>query len=259
MAEQDKNKMKIYWNPFAFIKETNASPHARTLRTDLKDKFSDTFRVLNGGAVDTVDINGSRKEIIVNVDLLDYLTLGIPKLFSILLQKMLDNLFNKDDKTPFWIKVFSGIFIIPVGIPALLMIAAKSIATGIMTLALSPLISLVHIVSQNKGAEYKKEAVKIIAENPENPNAADYKRLGTTEILAHVNDEDNIEIEKRNYENFGINLNDNAQEETVKKSKTALLKLNIGNVLGNFEEKHPHHKIDIEKAKVTLTSMIPKK
>ncbi|ASQ44891.1 hypothetical protein [Legionella clemsonensis] len=75
--------MRNFFNPFSGIIETRNTPHARTLRTSLKTKFSDAFYAFHG----TLNNVGKPN----HVGLFDYATLFIPTAAFLLLQWCLNN------------------------------------------------------------------------------------------------------------------------------------------------------------------------
>ena len=220
------------FNSFHFIKETNASPHALTLRSSLWEKLKDTFWVLSSDNL-FFKREATQK---LGFGVLDWLTLGIPKL---LLMVSIVAFYKIEEDSSFkWTNVLAGLFLTIFGLPSLLLHGTVVLISLSLMAALSPFIAIVHGFSQIKGAAYKKEALKAVTDNPDNPTPQDYEKLFALEPELTWNIDKDIEIK------IGNNSIEN------KSIKQALMRLNIGNCVGKYEESNFDKELDIERLKI---------
>ena len=246
---QSRSKI-FHFNPFYFIKETNASPHALTLRSSLWEKLKDTFWVLNGSYFFTflskyndddtqppwVSRKGNEDKERLNFGVLDLLTLGIPKVLGLIIIGAFLGI--KDGKHPKWQNALAGLFLTIFGLPGLLLHGTVVLISLTLMVALSPLVAIVHGFSQIKGTDYKKAALKAVTDNPDNPTPQDYEKLFALEPELTSNIDEDIEIK------IGNNSIEN------KSIKQALMRLNIGNCVGKYEKTNFIIEIDIERVKI---------
>lgn len=126
-----KEKIRSF-NPFIELFETSTFPHARTLRTSLRQKFIDAFSVISGFTL-------TRK----HQGLLDYATLFIPRAFSEL-TKALGNI-NAGNG---WSNLIYFPLIIMLFVDKAIITPLRALTAGLLVLLASPVIILAHLVSR---------------------------------------------------------------------------------------------------------------
>lgn len=128
--------MRNFFNPFSGIIETRNTPHARTLRTSLKTKFSDTFYAFHGY------LNNVGKP--SNVGLFDYATLFISTAAFLFLQWCLNN--KEHNKLAWLLFIPSAAINIPIYIARLAFSALATLISAPVTFAVQ---GIVHFLSRD--------------------------------------------------------------------------------------------------------------
>ncbi|KTD07437.1 hypothetical protein [Legionella jamestowniensis] len=138
--------MRNFFNPFSGIIETRNTPHARTLRTSLKTKFSDTFYAFHGY------LNNVGKP--SNVGLFDYATLFISTAAFLFLQWCLNN--KEHNRLAWLLFIPSAAINIPIYVARLAFSAVATLISAPVTLAVQ---GIVHFF--NKDVREKALTIKL--------------------------------------------------------------------------------------------------
>ena len=172
--------------PLANIIETNAYPHARTLRTTLNQKFWDSFNELAGQAPIL-----SRKP---HVGLFDYCTLFIPTGFLFLLTWCLENAGKS---------YTANVLVIPVAIINIPLVITRLAFAAVAAILFSPITAIVHAFSRLFTKQSHNEALNLEGDTKE----------GTKQSLGQY-----LQKEKMDIEQLKITLKKkSAQEDSYQK------------------------------------------
>jgi|GEM_PF-3889617 len=135
--------------PLAEIAETKTFPHARTLRTSFFQKLKDTYNAL-AGKLPLPLVNQQP-----HVGIFDYLTLFIPAgLFFLLIWCL------EDEKSNFFAKVL----LIPAILINIPFLVARVALSAVATIIFSPIIAIVHGISQLVAGQSHTKALGLIGQ-----------------------------------------------------------------------------------------------